>query len=220
MTSDADPATSPDALLRLTHCPGCGYALDGLAPEGTCPECGGLYDQSVVVLHGFGRGGIATARPAAAVFAVVTYAACAWLWIRDWLKSGGRDLIAFLWAAGLTASLAWGVWKRWGSDMPGLVQVRLGADGASQLNNPGAGKIPRARPKPWRDVTDASVRPAGGGTVRLRIVGPTTFWRGTKYPVDAELRCTPEQAAALRARIAAWRAGARGDAAQEVTAGG
>jgi uncharacterized OB-fold protein len=42
--------------LRLQKCPKCGYALEGLAPEGVCPECGASYDQSEVVLHGYGAG--------------------------------------------------------------------------------------------------------------------------------------------------------------------
>ena len=42
----------PSDPLRLSHCPGCGYALEGLAPEGVCPECGAPYDQSEIVLHG------------------------------------------------------------------------------------------------------------------------------------------------------------------------
>ncbi len=39
---DADgPPIDP---LRLSFCPGCGYALGGLAAAGLCPECGAGYD--------------------------------------------------------------------------------------------------------------------------------------------------------------------------------
>ena len=67
------PADDP---LRLEHCPACGYALEGLAPEGVCPECGVAYDQTEVVLHGYGagrRGDVATARPGVAVAVGASY---------------------------------------------------------------------------------------------------------------------------------------------------
>ena len=50
------PSTGTDEPRRLTHCHACGYALDGLADEGACPECGAAYDQSAHILYGFGRG--------------------------------------------------------------------------------------------------------------------------------------------------------------------
>ena len=90
--------------------------------------------------------------------------------------------------------------------MSGLVQVRLGPGGASQANNPAPHKRKTAKVTPWRDVTGVSVRPVGDGAVRLRFEGRKTFWKGNWFPVDAEVRCTSEQAAALEQRIAAWRA--------------
>ena len=48
--------------LRLTRCMRCAYALETLAPEGTCPECGIAYDQQTVVLNAIwaGNGGVGT----------------------------------------------------------------------------------------------------------------------------------------------------------------
>ncbi|MDB5294553.1 MAG: hypothetical protein JWO31_536 [Phycisphaerales bacterium] len=52
-------ASEPTAAdpLRLSQCPGCGYALTGLPDAGTCPECGAAYDRDrEVVLFGHGTG--------------------------------------------------------------------------------------------------------------------------------------------------------------------
>jgi hypothetical protein len=50
--STAEPKSDP---LRLTRCMRCGYSLENLPDEGTCPECGLEYDQSIVVFYGEGR---------------------------------------------------------------------------------------------------------------------------------------------------------------------
>src|SRR5688572_3267499 len=71
-----DPAVQAGDLLRLENCPQCGYALAGLPAAGICPECGTAYDQSTVVLHGWGRGEHATldtARPLSAVLIGLCY---------------------------------------------------------------------------------------------------------------------------------------------------
>ena len=44
-----------NAIWRLERCPQCGYELQGSPPTGICPECGGLYDCSRIVLHGYAR---------------------------------------------------------------------------------------------------------------------------------------------------------------------
>src|SRR6185503_11178562 len=54
MSDPESPAiTDMAATLRHTVCPSCGYPLNGLPPEGTCPECGCSYDDREVVLYGW-----------------------------------------------------------------------------------------------------------------------------------------------------------------------
>lgn len=50
--STTEPKHDP---LRLTRCTRCGYSLESLPDESTCPECGLEYDQSIVVFYGEGR---------------------------------------------------------------------------------------------------------------------------------------------------------------------
>ena len=199
---------SPPDPLRLSNCPGCGYALEGLAAHGNCPECGDPYDQSVVVLHGFGAGrqsSIATARPREAAITAGVYAIVLCFWIVEWRRKGRLDAYGIIWLVALLAWLVGGLWKRWRTDMPGLAQVWLGADGVRQVNNPIPGSPKKAYLIPWREVKRVTLRPAGHGTFRIEVKGPTSFWRSTDVTVDAEVRCTPEQAATLELRIAAWR---------------
>jgi hypothetical protein len=53
----AEPVCGEDAdPLRLARCTECHYRLDGLPPEGICPECGQAYDQESVVFWGWASG--------------------------------------------------------------------------------------------------------------------------------------------------------------------
>ncbi|MDX9912848.1 MAG: hypothetical protein RBS39_13570 [Phycisphaerales bacterium] len=48
------PATAPTPVANSIHCVSCGYALDGLAPDGICPECATPIARS---MQGFLKGG-------------------------------------------------------------------------------------------------------------------------------------------------------------------
>jgi hypothetical protein len=43
-------------LVQCVICPQCGYALEGLAAVGRCPECGREYSPETLVLYGTGTG--------------------------------------------------------------------------------------------------------------------------------------------------------------------
>jgi hypothetical protein len=40
-----------DPSLKLTFCPRCDYSLQGLPEVGTCPECGGSYNDDFIILR-------------------------------------------------------------------------------------------------------------------------------------------------------------------------
>lgn len=118
--------------LTLEHCPGCGYRLEGLPPEGICPECGGAYDQSAIVLHGWACGhhsNLGTSRPAAAVgwalFAVVAL----WFSTRQW------NVINAVLVGWFVLNLAAMLLQRTETPHPGLVQVWLKHYGCWQVDD-------------------------------------------------------------------------------------
>ena len=193
--------------LRLSHCPGCGYALEGLPPEGVCPECGGHYRPGVIVLHGFGKG-VATGRAKEVVTAVVVYAAVVAFIVADSSRRGRFELTNMLYPGVLVAWTAWALWKRWRSDMPGLVQVWLGPEGARQVNNPTAGTIKHRRVTPWEQIKEVRIDSFNDETAKVQMTGPTTFWRG-KQTMYAEVACDPQRAAAVLRQVEAWREEAR-----------
>jgi hypothetical protein len=63
-------------------------------------------------------------------------------------------------------------------------------------------------PTPWEKVTGCTLDPAGDDTRRLRICHRN--WISGSFPVDAEIRCTPEQAEHLRQWLADRLAAHRG----------
>jgi hypothetical protein len=196
-TSTSDP-------LRLDLCPACGYALEGLPNEGRCPECGVEYRPGPIVLHGFGSG-ISTGRAKSAWTIAAINLLVAFYFVTKWYRLRGFDLFDALYPTYLLLWTGWALWKRWASDMPGLVQIWLGPDGARQVNHPTAGAVTPGPVTPWREIGEVTIKAVNEQTVRIRLVGPTTFWRG-KRVMFAEVSCNAERAAALREQIAAWRA--------------
>ena len=195
--------------LRLSHCPGCGYALEGLPPEGTCPECGGAYRGGVIVLHGFGTGLATGTTRAFVTLLVVNVSAAAFMLSRSHRRER-FDAIDLLYPGIIVAWTAWAVWKRWRSDMPGLVRIWLSPDGAAQVNNPTAGAPAPApgRLTPWDQIQEVRIDSFNDETAKVQMTGPTTFWRG-KQTIYADVACDRERAAAVLRQVEAWRADAR-----------
>ena len=196
-------SASPDPL-RLDLCPACGYALEGLPDAGRCPECGVEYRPGLIVLHGFGTG-ISTARAKTAWTTAAINLLVAFYFVTKWYRLRSFDSFDVLYPTYLLLWTGWALWKRWASDMPGLVQIWLGPDGARQVNHPTAGIVKPGPVTPWREIGEVGIKTVNEQTVRVRLVGPTTFLRG-KHVMYAEVNCGAERAAMLRKQIAAWRA--------------
>jgi hypothetical protein len=127
---DVSHAMEPVAA-RL--CPACGYALEGLPPSGTCPECGRTYDDAVMVLYGFARGGhadSATCRPRSMIgfglLAAINF-------VPAMLSQRGHMWLVVL--TFLLATIGVGAWLRRHGSHPGTVQARFNAVGCVQHAN-------------------------------------------------------------------------------------
>ena len=205
MTSDVETVDP----LRLERCPSCGYQLEGLPDEGTCPECGRQYNQSVVVLHGWGRGthaSVLTAPPWLAVslwvlqsvyFVNVLFNPP--MWRSPWVLP-----VLAVWVL----SLIFSVWRRRNNTLPGLVQVLLGPSGCAQLDDPARNRhIP---PTPWAEIAEVDLRNLGDGKFRVRaFTKQSSWWRPVRTPVDADVQLTPSRGRALGQRVAEWRAASK-----------
>ncbi|MFI5380458.1 MAG: hypothetical protein ACHRHE_14260 [Tepidisphaerales bacterium] len=127
----------PPTSLSTVVCPNCGYSLRGLPGEGTCPECGRVYDQSELILYGFGRGGHASpanAKSSRLVWVLVAPVIWGLMLLRQMWVVGGWDYLGCFWVLGLLTTL-YALARRWNSNHPGLIQVRLNDRGCVQYDD-------------------------------------------------------------------------------------
>jgi hypothetical protein len=119
-------------VLRLTACPACGYSLEALPREGTCPECGGAYDRRFIVVQDdtgtesepVGR------RRRRLILGGLFYPALAFYVV--WLARRGHwDII--WWLLPLVAMLAIFGWSRLSTPIPARKQLWMCAEGFEQI---------------------------------------------------------------------------------------
>jgi hypothetical protein len=157
----------------------------------------------MIVLHGFGTG-LSTASPRNAMAIAAINCLILFYIAFEWRRDGRLESY-MLWGGYLLLSTGWSLWKRWSGDMPALVQIWLGPEGARQVNHPAAGAVSAGVFTPWTRIVEVRIEPKGVDTVKFKLVGPTTFWKG-KQVMYAEVQCGRDRAAAIRERIAGWRA--------------
>ena len=190
--------------LRLSACIECGYALQGLPDVGVCPECGTAYDQETVVLHGWARGShanLGNASPRIVLWTAVPMTLFVSLYLMQLMSRQRAPWALLIPALVIGAAL----WRRWTGPLPTVLQVHLNRTGCVEIDRT-ALKV-RHEFTPWTKLDRVEIEPLDRDRRRLRIGKyPNWFGLGPALTVDAEVQCTREQAAALRARIDHWRA--------------
>ncbi len=203
MSHTIPPTVDP---LRLSHCGGCGYALNGLPDVGVCPECGKPYDQETVVLHGWARGSHAN-------LANASSRSCSGF-ASDGLNHFGLPIAHDGWEeTQLDAAdpvdterpLALAALDESAAMPPASPRQPAGCVEIDQVALNAA--LTRKRQlTPWTQLDRIEIDRIDGERHRLRIgKRPNWFGLAPALAVDAEVQCTDEQAEALYRRIIAWR---------------
>lgn len=191
-----------DETLRLTNCRNCGYRLTGLPEEGACPECGKRYGQSVIVLHGWGRGKqknphTAKRQPITLFEAFVILGITA-LVVRFPLSRNSTSMVVFLAIAFLSTGVAW--WRRSDRPLATMVRVELSSSGIQQINLEN-----RLSVIGWDIVKEMKLKPLKQPNhVHIRVVRHGR-WYEEKVVVDAEVLCTPGGVRALSELVEQFR---------------
>jgi hypothetical protein len=191
--------------FRTPVCPGCAYALDGLPAESPCPECGRPADRGELVLVGEATGDKANFRNASGRRALRNLGFIPILLVLllgDKLTKGWSRLHVFDWAM-LAVLAGYVIAATVMLQIEPRTQVRLSPAGCRQCDSDADAED--APVTPWREIADAGVHVARDKAVTLRFVRCGRRWVNRDVLVDAEVRCTPEQAQFLATRIYLWR---------------
>lgn len=191
------PDAGSDAPFAPRKCPGCGYALRGLAAEGVCPECGAGYDPRHVVLYGWAGPTLSNLSNSPAGPAIAgAIAAGAFLLCLAFLYRGRLGWEGIVPTALVGAVMAAIVLRRRSLGTP-PVQVRLQPEGVAQRDGVGPVAL-----EPWEGRWELHLLPNGAGRQRLilyRLKGGR--WTTVLRPVDLEFDCDADAAEELCRRV-------------------
>ncbi len=199
----------PRDILRLKHCPRCGYDLATLPRQHRCPECGFEYDESMFIITGDAR------RPRISRGELAAYAALILCFIIAIVTPGfawGIPLFGWLLTWGSVSLFGW-LYRRWlRTKHGGDTRVLITDDGVALLRTPWSdGSQPWSRfsqVKVRRRAWFAANRPTRSGRAATDIA---TWWRIRFVPmgwrrvytpgIDIRVRYTQREAALLRKEI-------------------
>lgn len=140
----------PRDILRLNHCPRCGYDLATLPRDHRCPECGFEYDDSMFIVTGDARRPRATSGELAAY---VTLTLVIVLPVAAGRPVWGRAFLVWLLAGGSVSFFGWLYRRRLRARHGGDNRVLISDDGVALLHAPWSNES-----QPWSRVAEVKVR--------------------------------------------------------------
>jgi hypothetical protein len=200
----------PQWVVRGSSCLGCGYDLQGLAPQGACPECGMEFEPHALILSGIAnraRGGSLTRR-LAWIALIALGILCGYLWPVLFLFVGwvATLLVFILLAAGIAYMFITSPRERTGLERfcitrRGIVRLPLTIQKDASRD---------AQLIPWGDADAVTLDRVSPVWRRLRIgrhVGPA--FPLTDITFDAGIRCPDDSAPIVQQTIREQIAGRR-----------